>query len=60
MSGTSRRRCSPIAAFPFTPEEIGAELGRVGFDLLDRHDFLPRQTFLVYGPHRRDGLGGAR
>ncbi|MCY4076240.1 MAG: hypothetical protein OXH04_12520 [Acidobacteria bacterium] len=60
MSGTSRRRCSPIAAFPFTPEEIRAEPGRVGLDRLDRHDLLPRQTFLVYGTHRRDGLGGAR
>ena len=38
----------PPDEFRFTPEEIGAELGRAGLELLDRHDFLPRQSFLIY------------
>ena len=38
----------PPDEFRFTPEEIGDELGRAGFELLARHDFLPRQSFLVY------------
>ena len=50
----------PPDEFRFTPEEIGEELGRAGFELLTRHDFLPRQSFLVFGPLRRDGLGGTR
>ena len=50
----------PPDEFRFTPEEIGDELSRAGLELLTRHDFLPRQSFLVYGPLRQDGLGGAR
>ena len=42
----------PPDEFRFTPEEIGDELGRAGFELLTRHDFLPRQSFLVYGMRR--------
>ena len=38
----------PPEEFRFTPEEIADELGRAGFELLARHDFLPRQSFLVY------------
>jgi SAM-dependent methyltransferase len=38
----------PPDEFRFTPQEIGDEVGRAGFELLDRHDFLPRQSFLVY------------
>jgi ubiquinone/menaquinone biosynthesis C-methylase UbiE len=39
----------PPEAFRFTPDEIGDELGRAGFELLARHDFLPRQSFLIFG-----------
>ena len=39
----------PPDEFRFTPEEISAELADAGFDLRSRHDFLPRQSFLVYG-----------
>ncbi len=45
----------PPDEFRFTPEEIGDELGRAGFELLTRHDFLPRQSFLVYGARRTGG-----
>jgi cyclopropane fatty-acyl-phospholipid synthase-like methyltransferase len=38
----------PPREFRFTPEEISAELGKAGFSLRARHDFLPRQMFLVY------------
>jgi ubiquinone/menaquinone biosynthesis C-methylase UbiE len=38
----------PPKEFRFTPEEISAELGRAGFSLQTRHEFLPRQMFLVY------------
>jgi cyclopropane fatty-acyl-phospholipid synthase-like methyltransferase len=38
----------PPKEFRFTPEEISAELGKAGFSLQTRHEFLPRQLFLVY------------
>ena len=38
----------PPKEFRFTPEEISAELGKAGFSLRARHDFLPRQMFLIY------------
>lgn len=38
----------PPAEFRFTPEQIGAELGQAGFRLSAKHDFLPRQHFLIY------------
>ena len=38
----------PPKEFRFTPEEISAELGQAGFSLQTRHEFLPRQMFLVY------------
>ena len=38
----------PPDEFRFTPEEIDAELGQAGFELLSRHDFLSRQTFQIY------------
>jgi SAM-dependent methyltransferase len=38
----------PPPEFRFTAEEITAELGKAGFSLQTRHDFLPRQLFLVY------------
>ena len=34
--------------FRFTPEQITAEMDAAGFTLDARHDFLPRQHFLVY------------
>ncbi len=39
----------PPEEFRFTPEQIGDELRRAGFELLARHDFLPRQSFLIFG-----------
>ena len=38
----------PPAHFRFTPEQIAAEMAAAGFVLDARHDFLPRQHFLVY------------
>lgn len=39
----------PPDEFRFTPEEIDEELNMAGYELLSRHDFLPRQTFQIYG-----------
>lgn len=38
----------PPVEFRFEPEQITQELGQAGFVLDARHDFLPRQHFLVY------------
>ena len=38
----------PPAHFRFTPEQISAEMEAAGYVLDARHDFLPRQHFLVY------------
>jgi SAM-dependent methyltransferase len=38
----------PPAHFRFTPEQISAEMAAAGYVLDARHDFLPRQHFLVY------------
>jgi SAM-dependent methyltransferase len=38
----------PPAHFRFTPEQITADMEAAGFVLDTRHDFLPRQHFLVY------------
>lgn len=38
----------PPVEFRFTPEQITAELTKAGFALQAKHDFLPRQMFLVY------------
>jgi cyclopropane fatty-acyl-phospholipid synthase-like methyltransferase len=38
----------PPVEFRFTPEQISAELKPAGFTLIQQHDFLPRQIFLVY------------
>ena len=38
----------PPVEFRFTPEEITGELSKAGFTLAVRHDFLPRQMFLIY------------
>jgi ubiquinone/menaquinone biosynthesis C-methylase UbiE len=35
----------------FTPEQVTAELAQAGFTLQTRHDFLPRQMFLIYAAH---------
>ena len=37
----------PPVEFRFTPEQVEAELAPAGFRVLARHDFLPRQYFLV-------------
>ncbi len=38
----------PPDQFRFTPDQIGAELGKAGFTLQAQHDFLPRQMYLIY------------
>jgi ubiquinone/menaquinone biosynthesis C-methylase UbiE len=38
----------PPLEFRFTPDQVTAELARAGFKLQTRHDFLPRQMFLIY------------
>ncbi len=38
----------PPVEFRFTPEEITGELSKAGFTFDARHDFLPRQMFLIY------------
>ncbi len=38
----------PPAHFRFSPEQISAEMEAAGYVLDARHDFLPRQHFLVY------------
>lgn len=38
----------PPVEFRFTPEQITAELTKAGFALQTKHDFLPRQMFLIY------------
>jgi SAM-dependent methyltransferase len=38
----------PPPEFRFTPEQIGAELSKAGFIFSAKHDFLPRQHFLIY------------
>jgi SAM-dependent methyltransferase len=37
----------PPVEFRFTPEQVAGELAPAGFRVLARHDFLPRQYFLV-------------
>ena len=38
----------PPVEFRFTPEQISGELARAGYVLVQQHDFLPRQLFLIY------------
>jgi cyclopropane fatty-acyl-phospholipid synthase-like methyltransferase len=38
----------PPEEFRFTPDQITAEMAQAGFRLQTRHDFLPRQMFLIY------------
>lgn len=38
----------PPAEFRFTPDQVEAELAPAGFKVAARHDFLPRQYFLVF------------
>lgn len=38
----------PPVEFRFEPEQITQELADAGYTLATRHDFLPRQHFLVY------------
>jgi predicted methyltransferase len=38
----------PPVEFRFTPEQIAAELEQAGFRLSVRHEFLPRQIFVMF------------
>lgn len=38
----------PPAAHRFPPEQIQNEMGRAGYRLVEQHDFLPHQNFLVF------------
>ena len=38
----------PPEEFRFTPDQITAEMKQAGFKLQARHDFLPRQLFLIF------------
>lgn len=38
----------PPEHFRFTPEQISADMAKAGFGLVESHEFLPRQHFLVY------------
>jgi SAM-dependent methyltransferase len=38
----------PPVEFRFTPEQITSELEQAGFRLSARHDFLPRQIFVMF------------
>jgi SAM-dependent methyltransferase len=38
----------PPEEFRLTPEQITSELKQAGYVLVTRHDFLPRQNFLIY------------
>ena len=40
----------PPPEFRFTPEQIAGEMKQAGFVVDGRHDFLPRQLFLVFKP----------
>ena len=44
----------PPASVRLDPERVVEELTRAGFDLRDRHQFLPRQYFLVFEPRRSE------
>jgi SAM-dependent methyltransferase len=38
----------PPAAHRFSPDQIESEMRRAGYRLVERHDFLPNQNFLVF------------
>jgi SAM-dependent methyltransferase len=38
----------PPKEFRFTPEQVEAEMSKAGYALAARHDFLPRQHFLIF------------
>lgn len=40
----------PPVEFRFEPEQIISEMRQAGYDLESRHDFLPRQHFLIFRP----------
>jgi ubiquinone/menaquinone biosynthesis C-methylase UbiE len=42
----------PPAAYRFPPEQIEGEMREAGYRLVESHDFLPRQHFLVFEPVR--------
>jgi ubiquinone/menaquinone biosynthesis C-methylase UbiE len=41
----------PPVEFRVTPEQVSAELAKAGFTIQTRHDFLPRQMYLIYTAH---------
>ena len=45
---TPQSPMGPPAAHRFPPEQIQSEMGRAGYRLVEQHDFLPYQTFLVF------------
>lgn len=38
----------PPAQYRFSPEQIQSEMGRAGYRLVEQHDFLPHQNFLIF------------
>jgi cyclopropane fatty-acyl-phospholipid synthase-like methyltransferase len=38
----------PPKEFRFTPEQIKSEMSKAGYTLAARHEFLPRQIFLIF------------
>jgi hypothetical protein len=39
----------PPKEFRLTPEKLKSEMDEAGYKLIARHDFLPRQQFLIFG-----------
>ena len=50
----------PPPEFRFDAEQIVAEMGRAGYRLDARHDFLPRQHFLIFRAAPSAGAAAAR
>ena len=40
----------PPKEFRFMPEQIEAEMSKAGYRLAAKHEFLPRQNFLIFAP----------
>ncbi len=53
------REPGPPREHRLSEETVLAEMGAAGFELVERHDFLPREYFLVFGLARREGSPGA-
>ena len=50
----------PPPEFRFTPEQIAGEMKQAGFVVDGRHDFLPRQLFVVFKPGIAQACNQAR